>query len=201
MSQHGGGCAGIAGTQPEYFFAHGIVGAAPRRDRGICVSAGPRLDARVQVHRSFLPTELDQGDARDFDGDVHKEVTASQQWVEDTTEILACQRFLDDFHAKFLGLLETALVRRHDRDAIRSDADMAQHQWQDALPDAAEADEQNAPGKFDVNFVFAHDAPRVQNKRPRACRVRLSLSSAADRSGRTLATPRRAPAIVPVRGS
>ncbi len=156
VSQHGGGCTGIAGTQREYFFAHGVVGAASRRDCGIGISTRPRLDTRVQVHRSFFPTELDQGDARDFDGDVHEEVTASQQWVQHATEILACQRFLDDFHAKFLGLLETALMRRHDRDAIRSDANVAQQQWQDALPDAAEAYEQNAPGKFDVNF--AHDS-------------------------------------------
>jgi hypothetical protein len=34
---------------------------------------------------------------------------------------------------------------------------MAQNQRQRALPDAAEADEYDAPWKLDVNFVTRHD--------------------------------------------
>ncbi len=55
-------------------------------------------------------------------------------------------------------------MRGHYRDAIWGDANVSQQEGQDALPDAAKADEKDAPRKIDVNFVFAHDAPSVKTK-------------------------------------
>jgi len=46
-----------------------------------------------------------------------------------------------------------ALVGRDDGDALFRDPDVAQHERQRALADAAEADEDDASGKLDVDLV------------------------------------------------
>ncbi len=50
----------------------------------------------------------------------------------------------------------TTLCGRDDDDARGRNADVAQDQRQDALPDAAETDHDDAPGKIDVDLV-THD--------------------------------------------
>jgi len=50
------------------------------------------------------------------------------------------------------------VVGSHDRNPLGCNADVAQHQRQHALADAAETDEQDARGKLDVDLVlFTHD--------------------------------------------
>ena len=48
-----------------------------------------------------------------------------------------------------------AIVGGDDRDALFRNADVAQHERQRALADAAEADEDDAAGKLDVNLVMS----------------------------------------------
>ena len=106
------------------------------------------------------------------------------------------------------------LVGRDDGDLVGLDADVAQDQRQDALADAAEADEDQATGERDVDRVLAHDGsgscregnvgrpgslpgiaggsrrrgPAQRGALSRAARLR---ASAADRCGRSPAGPRR----------
>jgi hypothetical protein len=47
----------------------------------------------------------------------------------------------------------SARLGSDDRDPLRSDFEMPQHQREDALPDAAETDDDEAAGKGDVLLV------------------------------------------------
>ena len=78
--------------------------------------------------------------------------------IENAAVVFARQGLLDELDAVLLRLRAAAIVRRHDGNPLGSNADVAQHQRQHALADAAETDEQDARGKLDVDFVlFAHD--------------------------------------------
>ncbi len=67
------------------------------------------------------------------------------------------------------GFLGAAVIRGDDGDAFGCDADVPQHERQGALPDAAEADENDPAGELNVYGVICHDAPGSSEARcPRA---------------------------------
>ncbi len=170
VREHSRRSAGVARAQRQDFLAERIVGAAARRHRRIGVAARPRLDAGVQVHRAFFPAQLDERDARHLDRHVDEKVSPPQQGVQDAAEILAGQRLLDELDAQLLCLLHAALVRGHDRDAVWRNANVPEDQGQDSLADAAESDQQDAPGEIDVLLVIAHDSPLSKTPgHPTAC--------------------------------
>ncbi len=99
MCEHGRWGTCIACPQRQRFLAHCVVRPFAGRHGGIGVATGPRLNARVQVHRTLFPTQLDQREARHLDRDVHQEVSPPKQRVEDAAIVFARQRLLDDLHA------------------------------------------------------------------------------------------------------
>ena len=135
-------------AQRERFLAQRVIRAPGRRDRRIGVTAGPRLDARVEVQRALLVRELDQRDARDVDRQVQQEVAAADQRIEHLAVIVARERVDDELDAVLRGLALARLFRGDDGDALGLDADVTQHERQHALADAAETDEDQAAGEL-----------------------------------------------------
>ena len=156
MRHHRSGATRIRGTQGQRFLAQGVVGALGHRRARIGIATGPGLDAGVQVHGALFPAVLDERQAGDVDRNIEEEVTAAEQRLEDAAVVLAHQRFTDEFHAEFLRFLRARVLRGHDSDAFGLDADVAQDQRQDTLPDAAKTDNQDTTREINVNRV-CHD--------------------------------------------
>ena len=159
VGEHRGGRARVARAQRERLLAQNVIGAAAGRHRGIGVAPRPRLDAGVEVHRTFLPAQLDQRQARDLHGNVDQEIAAPEQRIEHAAEVLARQTLLDQPDAVGARLLAALVLRGDDGEALGRNTDVTQHQRQDALADAAETDEQDPARELDVNLVLVtHDA-------------------------------------------
>jgi hypothetical protein len=150
------GARALPRAQRQRLLAQCVVGALGHRYGRIGIAAGPGLDAGVEVHRAFVPAVADQGDARDVDRNVEHEVAATDQRIERAAEILARQALLDELDAKARRFLVADVVGADDADALGAQAQMPQDQRQHPLADAAESDQDDAPGKIDVHFVLAH---------------------------------------------
>src|SRR5205085_10059721 len=85
-------------------------------------------------------------------------------FFEDASVILAGQRGLDKARAVFGGNLLAAQFGGDDRDLVGLEVDMTQQQRQDALADAAEADDDQTAGKNDV-FLAKHDRSAIRGQR------------------------------------
>ena len=149
------GARAFSRAQRQRLLAQRVVGALGVRNGGVGVAARPRLDAGVEVHRALRPAELDQRDRRHVHRHVEHEVAAADVRIELAAIVVARQRHLHDLDAVLLGLLLAAIVGRDDGDALFRDADVAQDERQRALADAAEADEDDASWKLDVNLVVS----------------------------------------------
>ena len=172
-------------AQGERFLAQRVVGAPGRRDRRVGVTAGPRLDARIEIQRALLVRELDQRDARNVDRQVQQEIAAADQRIEHLAVVVARERVDDELDAVLRRLALARFVRRDDGDALGLDADVTQHERQHALADTAETDEDQAVRKLHVDGKIRHgEHSREEEKRGRSLRVevKLILSNAAARA-------------------
>src|SRR3954471_66065 len=142
MSDHGSWRARIAWAQCQRLLAKRVICASRGGNGWIGVTARPRLDARVEIHRASLPAQLDERDARNLDRHVEQEVSTTQQRSQNPAMVLPCQGFLDEFDAVFLCFLSPRVCGRHNRYAIRCNAYVSQEEGQHALPDAAKTDDQ-----------------------------------------------------------
>src|ERR1700730_7583395 len=156
--------ASISRTQCQRLFAKRVVCPARRGHSWIGVSARPRLDASVEIHRASFPAELDERNAGNLDRHVQQEIAAAQQRSQNAAVVFPRQGFLDELDAVFLGLFATSVSRCDDRDALRCNADMSQEEGQHALPDAAKTDDQNPPWEIDINLMIAHDTPALRTR-------------------------------------
>src|SRR5205823_11401962 len=114
--------------------------------------------------------------------DVEQEVARPEPFFEDASVILAGQRRLDKARAVFGGNLLAAQFGGDDRDLVGLEVDMTQQQRQDALADAAEADDDQTAGKNDV-FLAKHDRSAI-----RGTAKRYGRPSAKSRRGRSQAS-------------
>src|SRR5262249_60181467 len=96
---------------------------------------------------------------------VYQGSAAAEQRVQRPAKVFARERFLDHLDAVLLRFLGAAIIRGDDGDAFGCDADVPQHERQSALPDAAEADEDDPAGKLNVYLVIGHDAPESSEAR------------------------------------
>src|SRR3954454_12130012 len=60
MRDHSGRCALVSGTQRQSFLTQRVVRAARGRHRWIGVTARPRLDAGVEIHRTTFPGQREE---------------------------------------------------------------------------------------------------------------------------------------------
>ncbi len=100
--------------------------------------------------------ELDQRHARYVDRDVEQKIAGAEPSVEYIAVIVAGQRTCDEVDAVLGGDIAAVRLGGDDRDLRRIDVEMAQQQRQDALADAAKADDQETAGKGSVLFI-EHD--------------------------------------------
>src|SRR4030095_5690995 len=129
-------------AQLEHLLAERVIRAPARGDVRVGVAARPWLDAGVQVERAFFVAQLDEGNARHVDRQVQHEIAAPDERLEHVPEVLARQRVIEELDPVLRRFFATRIVRRDDRDSIRSQsADVTQDERQDALPDAGEAAE------------------------------------------------------------
>ncbi len=104
----------------------------------------------MQVSRYIAPFSqhsLTSAMLDDLDRHVDQEVAAAEQRIQHAAVVLARQALLDELDAVLRSLLAARVLRRDDGDALGRDADVPQDERQHALADAAETDEQDAPGK------------------------------------------------------
>jgi hypothetical protein len=156
MRDHGRGCALTLRAQRERFFTQRIVGAPGMRNGDVGVAAGPGFDAGVEVHGALGPAKLDQRDGRYVHRHVEHEIAAADVFVQLTHVVVARECQIHEFHAIGFRHLLAVVVRGDDGDAFLRNADVAQHQGQGALADAAVPDENDASRKFDVNLAYRH---------------------------------------------
>ena len=98
-------------------------------------------------------------------GIVLYEITVGKRLFRgNAAEVVARQRFLDETDAVLLRLRSAVVLGRDDGDAARRHADVTQDQRQDALADAAKADDDDATRKVDMDLVLAHrHVPQLVN--------------------------------------
>src|SRR5439155_16741790 len=101
-------------------------------------------DAGVEVERALLLTQLDQRHARHVDGDVEDKIAAVELPIKHRPVVLPGQCGFDKANAVRGGDFTAARLGGDDGDLAGTDLEMAQQQWQDALADAAEADDDEA---------------------------------------------------------
>src|SRR5262249_49956756 len=130
--------------------------AARSRNGWVSVASGPRLDARVEIHRASFPAELDERNAGDLDRHIQNEVSTPHQRRQNPPKVLSRQRLLVELDAVLLGFLPTSVGRCDDRDALGCNADMPQEERQDTLPDTAKANDENPPWEIDIDLVVTH---------------------------------------------
>ena len=154
VGEHRRRAGGIARAQGERAVPQRIVGALRRREVGIRVPAGPRLDAGVEIERALFLAELDQRHRRDVDREVEEEVAGAEQRVQHRAVVLAGQRLDDKPYAVTLRLLVAHVLRGDDRDPFRGHADVAANKRQYALTDATETDDHQIAGESRVFHCF-----------------------------------------------
>src|ERR1700676_2606873 len=124
MGDHGRRGASVPRTQCQRFLAKRIVCPARGGNGWIGIAAWPRLDARVQIHRTSFPAKLDERNARNLYRHVQQKISAAQQRSQNAAMVLSREGFLDELDAVLLGLFAAPVSRCNDRDAIRCNADM-----------------------------------------------------------------------------
>src|SRR5579862_5261898 len=142
------------------------------------ISPRPRLDAGVEIKRPLFATQLDQRDARNVDRDVEQEVAATDPAVENGAVIVPRQRRFDEAHAVLRSDFLAAQFGGDDDDLLRPHVDVAQQQRQNALPDAAEADDRQTSGKADMRLV-GHGGERYEGWPPKSSRRAYACRSRA----------------------
>ena len=153
------GPVGKAAAQGERTLAQRIVRTRRRRQARVGVAARPRLDAGIEIKRALLLTELDQRHARYVDRDVEQKIAGAEPSVEHIAVVVAAERGNDEVDAVLGGDIAAVRLGGDDRDLVGADIEMAKQQRQDALADAAKADDQETAGKGSVLFI-EHDGLR-----------------------------------------
>ena len=140
----------VVGVGPAYK----IKGGKPVNTFALTVFVEKKLEKGALSKGEVVPPEID-GVVTDV---VEDELLAGR--AADVRQLLlARERMHDEADAVFLGFPAPGVVRRDDGDALGRDAtDVTQDQGQDALADAAETDEHEAPGEVRVNLVRSHSA-------------------------------------------
>src|SRR5215467_2832651 len=141
MGQHRGRAARIAGTQRQRTLAQAIIRSRRRREAGIGITARPRLNARVEVEGALLLTERDQRDARYVDRDIEQKIAVTEMRLQYRAIVALCKRRLQETDAVLGCDIVSARLGGDDRDLIGRNLEMPEQQRQDALPDAAKADD------------------------------------------------------------
>ncbi len=147
-----------APAQGKRTLAQRIVRASRRRQVWVGVPARPWLDAGIEVKRAGLLAQFDQSRARHVDRQVEQEIATADPGFERGPIVVAGQHCLDKGYAVLGGDIVSARLGRDDRDLVCANVEMAEQQRQDALADAAKADDHQTPGESGV-LVVEHDCP------------------------------------------
>jgi hypothetical protein len=88
----------------QHLFTQGVVGAPGQRRTGIGITAGPGLNAGVEVHHTAAPAKHHQGQTGHIDGQVQQEVSFRQVPVEHGFEISLVERLHHKIGTEFLAM-------------------------------------------------------------------------------------------------
>ncbi len=156
----------MAPADGEDALAQRVIRARRRRQLGIGITTRPRLDAGIQIEGFALLAQLDQRGARHIDRHVQEKIAAAQTGFQHRTIVRTGERLLDKGDPVFGRHVAAAPLRRHDRDLLSADVEMAQQQRQDTLADAAEADDHEMPGEPGVLLVEHEVRHTLGNVKP-----------------------------------
>src|SRR6516225_3670618 len=145
MRQHRGWAARIVGAQCQRTLAQAVIRSRRRREAAVGITARPRLNARVEVKRTLLLTERDQRDARYVDRNIEEKIAVTEMRLQYRAIVGLCERSFQETDSVLGCDIVSARLGGDDRDLIGRNLEMPEQQWQDALPDAAKADDHETP--------------------------------------------------------
>src|SRR5690348_6827559 len=144
------------------------------------MTAGPRLDASVQVHDAALAAVLDQGEAGNVERGVEEKIAGCKLAVQNLDVVVRGQRLDAKRDAVLFSNLASPLFGGDDGDLLLGHVDVPQNQRQSALSDGAEAHDQDSALEGKVFLVIRHFPSKRQKQR---LKTQAALPGQIDKPG------------------